>query len=86
VTNRNTALSVAVIPLVGRTYSMYWSVNGKAVPNSLGSTSLKLNAAPLTKGRWNQVSVYVVDDNPAVDEGFRKANMTKSRTWWVWGG
>jgi len=83
----NTTLSASLIPLVGQNYEVYWGINGVAVPDSLGSTSLNLASAPLTKGKWNQVSIYVVDTDQAVqDEAFRSKNMTKTRLWWVWGG
>ncbi|WP_194910209.1 hypothetical protein [Catenulispora rubra] len=80
-------LTADLIPLVGATYEVYWGVNGTAVTGSLGETSLDLTTAPLTKGQWNQVIVYVVDENPAVaDPDFRTKYMTKSAKWWVWGG
>ena len=80
-------LTANLIPLVGRGYDVYWGVDGVAVPGSLGKTSLDLTNAPLTKGRWNQVIFYAVDENPAVaDPDFRTKYMTKSAKWWVWGG
>ncbi|GAA2012612.1 hypothetical protein GCM10009839_03830 [Catenulispora yoronensis] len=82
----NVTLKASLIPLVGQDYTVWWGIGGVAVPGTLGSTSLDLNTAPLKPG-WNQVSIYVVDNNPAViDEDFRSANMTKTRLWWVWGG
>ncbi|NUP51382.1 MAG: hypothetical protein HOW97_29320, partial [Catenulispora sp.] len=87
ITDRSkTTLSASLVPLVGQDYTVWWGIGGVAVPGSRGSTSLNLATAPLKPG-WNQVSVYVVDDNPAViDEDFRAKNMTKTRLWWVWGG
>ena len=80
-------LTANLIPLVGQNYTVYWGVNGTAVSGSLGKTSLDLTNAPLKAGQWNQVLVYVIDNNPAVaDPDFRAKNMTKSAMWWVWGG
>ena len=80
-------LTANLIPLVGVNYTVFWGINGTAVNGSRGKTSLDLTTAPLTKGQWNQVIVYVVDDNPAVaDPDFRTKYMTKSAKWWVWGG
>ncbi|MFL6116651.1 MAG: M64 family metallopeptidase [Catenulispora sp.] len=87
IVNRHTTLSAALVPLVGQNYTVYWGVDGAAVPGSLGRASLDLATAPLKHGQWNQVSLYVVDANPAVlDERFRAENMSKTRRWWVWGG
>ena len=87
VTNRDTTLSIKTVPLVNSTYEIYWALNGTTIPTSIGSTNLNLATTTLPKGKWNQVSVYVRDTNPAVrDEAFRTAEMTKARNWWVWGG
>lgn len=87
VTDLRQTLRAALIPLVGRGYTVYWSVDGVSVPGTLGRTSLPLARTPLHRGRWNRVTLWVIDGNPAViDEAFRLRHMTKSRSWWVWGG
>jgi hypothetical protein len=87
VTGLGRSLQATLVPLVGRDYTVYWAVDGVSVPGTLGRTSLDLATAPLRKGRWNRVTLWVIDENPAViDEGFRLRHMTRACSWWVWGG
>jgi hypothetical protein len=87
VTDLTKPLQAKLVPLVGRDYEVHWTVNGVRMSRALGRTKFDLGKAPLEKGVWNRVTLWVVDDNPAViDEDFRLRHMAKSRAWWVWGG
>lgn len=87
VTDLTHPLQVNLVPLVGRAYSVRWTIDAAPVAGSEGRTSLDLTKAPLKKGAWNRVAVAVVDQNPAVlDRDFRLRHMTQTRSWSVWGG
>ena len=85
ISDRNTTVSVSTVPLVGASYQISWDIGGTVVPGAT-SDSLDLRTAPLKQNVWNQVTVSVKDTTPQMrDEAFRTKEMTKTRSWRVWG-
>jgi hypothetical protein len=87
---RNGEVAVSTPQLTGHDVLIYWSLNGKAIPQGRNSHTLDLSAVPNLPGGGTartQLNCTVIDQTGAVrDEAYRGSGISQSHhSWWIRG-